>query len=124
MQDDAYGYAGKVTLDFVKNKNKLQFLLASGLLAEITLPSSLNEKDVVLWMTRSFNSSLLKVSKSNYSAKLIISTAIGFETHNFIFTTEDGTIKKFMYSPNFYDFDSEQYHRIMLKEKLNGSYVL
>ena len=29
-----------------------------------------------------------------------------------------------MYSPNFYDFDSSEFHTILLKEKLNGSYVL
>ena len=30
---------------------------------------------------------------------------------------------KLMYSPNFYDFDSEQFHKVMLQEKLSGSYV-
>ena len=29
-----------------------------------------------------------------------------------------------MYTPNFHDFDSIEFHRIMLQEKLNGSYVL
>ena len=29
-----------------------------------------------------------------------------------------------MVSPNFYDFDSEQFHRVMLQEKINGSYIL
>ena len=82
------------------------------------------EKNVVLWVTGSVNGNVIKVAISNYSAKLTINTAINFLDHNFVFKTEDGVIKKYMYSPNFYDFDSEQYHRIMLQEKLNGSYIL
>ena len=31
---------------------------------------------------------------------------------------------KIMYTLNFHDFDSIEFHRIMLHEKLNGSYVL
>ena len=31
---------------------------------------------------------------------------------------------RLMFSPNFYDFDSEQFHKVMLQEKLNGSYKL
>lgn len=34
---------------------------------------------------------------------------------------QDAVIYKVMYSPNFYDFDSEQCHKIMIQEKLNGS---
>ena len=37
---------------------------------------------------------------------------------------EDGELSKIMYSPNFYDIDSEQYHKVLLQEKLNGSYVI
>ena len=29
-----------------------------------------------------------------------------------------------MFSPNFYDFDSEAFHRVMMQEKLNGSYIV
>ena len=29
-----------------------------------------------------------------------------------------------MYSSKFYDFDAEQYHRVLLQEKLNGAYVV
>ena len=31
---------------------------------------------------------------------------------------------EFMYSSKFYDFDSDQYHRVLLQEKLNGAYVV
>ena len=40
------------------------------------------------------------------------------------FTNEGGLLVRLMYSKNFYDFDSEQYHKVMIQEKLNGSYIL
>ena len=40
------------------------------------------------------------------------------------FTTEDGLLYKLMYSKNFYDFDSEQFHKVMIQQKINGSYIL
>ena len=42
----------------------------------------------------------------------------------FDFTSADGVLSKIMFSQNFYDFDSEQFHRVMLQEKLNGSYIV
>ena len=44
--------------------------------------------------------------------------------NKFQLMTEDGLFYKFMYSKNFHDFDSEQYHRVLLQEKLNGAYVV
>ena len=124
MHDESISHSGKIKLEFVQNTNKLSLSKGSITLAQITLPSSLNGKNVVLWVTGSVNGNVIKVAISNYSAKLTINTAINFLDHNFVFKTEDGIIRKYMYSPNFYDFDSEQYHRIMLQEKLNGSYIL
>lgn len=43
---------------------------------------------------------------------------------NFVIMTEDKVFCKFMYSTNFYDFDSEGYLKIMDQEKLNGSYIV
>ena len=71
------------------------------------------------------NSNVSKASISNYSSTLTITASQYSISQYWEFTTEDGEINKLMYSPNFYDFDSEQYHKVMLqKEKLNGSYVL
>ena len=46
--------------------------------------------------------------------------------HNqqFIFTNEDGVLSKILFSSNFYDTDSDQYHKVILQEKLNGSYMV
>ena len=88
-----------------------------------TLPSSFDGKKVVLWLTESVDSIVTKVNISNYSTTLTLSTSNHTSNQYFDFTTEDGVINKIIFSPNFYDFDSEQFHRVMLQEKINGSYV-
>ena len=75
-------------------------------------------------MGQSVDSIVTKVNISNYSSTLTLATANHTNSQYFNFTTEDGVISKIMFSPNFYGFDSEQFHRVMLQEKINGSYVL
>ena len=82
------------------------------------------EKKIVLWLTENFNSDITKVKISNYSAILSLPSVRYSNEQEFFFTTKDGILSKIMFSPNFYDDDSEQYHKVMLQEKLNGSYVI
>ena len=86
---------------------------------------SLNNKDkIVLWLTENSNSRITKASISNYSAKLTqASNAITNDRLQFGFTANVAILVKFMYSKNFYDFDSVQYHKIMIQEKLSGTYI-
>ena len=42
----------------------------------------------------------------------------------FVFTNEDGVLSKILFSPNFYDTDSDQYHKVILQEKLDGAYIV
>ena len=67
---------------------------------------------------------LQKFEISNYSSTLTTPAVNYSHFQTFEFTTEDGELNRLMFSPNFYDFDSEQYHKVMLQEKLNGSYIL
>ena len=90
--------------------------------SEITLPNSLNSNFVVMWITAKATG-VIKVSISNISAKLSLNDSLTLNGGMLSFKSEDCLIKKIMYSKNFYDFDSEQYHRIMLQEKINGSYI-
>ena len=99
-------------------------LLVNNKRSYFQLPSNFNGKKIVLWLTQSVDSIASKVNISNYSSTLELSTANHASSQNFDFTTEDGVLNKIMFSPNFYDFDSEQFHRVMLQEKLNGSYIL
>ena len=86
--------------------------------------SSFNGKKIVIWLTENFSSNVSKVKISNYSSTLTIPAARYTNEQKFDFTTEGGVLSKIMYSPNFYDTDSEQYHKVMLQEKLNGSYIV
>ena len=79
---------------------------------------------IVLCLAESVDSIVTKVNISNYSSTLTLANSNYTTNQYFDFITEDGVISKIMFSPNFYDFDSEQFHRVMLQEKLNGSYIL
>ena len=84
----------------------------------------LNRKNIVLWLTEDFSTNVTKVKISNYIATITIPAVQYNVNQRWKFTTEDGVLNKLMYSPNFYDFDSEQFHKVMLQEKLNGSYIV
>ena len=75
-------------------------------------------------MAESVNSIVTKVNISNYITTLTLANSNYTTDQYFDFITEDGVISKIMFSPNFYDFESEPFHRVMLQEKLNGSYIL
>ena len=98
------------------NVNKLK--------SSFTIPNDFNGKKIVIWLTENFDANITKVKISNYSAILSLQTVRYSNEQYFAFKTEDGVISKIMFSPNFYDDDSEQYHKVMLQEKLNGSYVI
>ena len=118
-----------LTYDKTTKKLKLQTNGLSGLTNEysITLPNSFNGKRVVFWLTKKGigGNFTVKASISNYSGTLTLSSEIASQS-NYAFdrSSEDAVIYKVMYSPNFYDFDSHEFHTILVQEKLNGSHVL
>ena len=83
----------------------------------LTFPSDFNGKKIVIWLTENFNANITKVKISNYSAILSLQTVRYTREQVFEFSTKGGVLSKIMYSPNFYDTDSEQYHKVMLQEK-------
>ena len=90
----------------------------------ITIPSSFNKKKIIIWLTENSNANITKEVISNYAETLTqASSPIGNRRQNFGFTTEVGTLHRLMYYKNYYDLDSEQYHRISMQEKLSGSYI-
>ena len=89
----------------------------------LNLPRTLNGKKIVLWLTQSDESIVTKVNISNLSSTLSLNTTNNANNEKFIFTSDDGVLNKIMFSKNFYDFDSEQFKKVMIQEKLNGSYV-
>ena len=104
--------------------NKSVNLTVSKTTQSFTMPSDFNGQKIVLWLTENFDTNVTKVKISNYSSTLTIPAVQYNVNQRWKFTTEDGVLNKLMYSPNFYDFDSEQFHKVMLQEKLSGSYIL
>ena len=67
----------------------------------------------------------VKASISNYSGTLTINSELASQSnYTFRISSEDATIYRIMYSPNFCDFDSHEFHTILVQEKLSGSYIL
>ena len=112
-----------VKLNYDKTNNKVT-LTINRATQNFTMPSSFDGKRIVLWQTENFDSNVTKVKISNYSATLTIPAVQYNVNQRWKFTTEDGVLIRLMYSPNFYDTDSEQFHKVMLQEKINGSYIV
>ena len=112
----------KTQLEYDKRTNKLILTTNRG---STNIAYSLNDKDkIVLWLTENGNFSITKASISNYSAKLNqASNAITNNRLQFGFTADAAILLKFMDSKNFYDFDSVQYNKIMIQEKLYDTYI-
>ena len=110
-------------LNYDKTNNKVKLNL-NKITLSFTMPSSFNGKIIVLWLTENFDTNVTKVKISNYSSTLTIPAVQYNVNQRWKFTTEDGVLIRLMYSPNFYDFDSTQFHKVMLREKLTGSYIV
>ena len=110
-------------MDYNKSNNKVT-LTVNKTTQNFTMLSSFNGKIIVLWLAEDFHSNVTKVSISNYSSTLTIPAIQYNANQRWKFTTEDGVLIRLMYSPNFYDTDSTQFHKVLIQEKLNGSYVL
>ena len=112
-----------LSLTFAKAAGYLT-LLSNSIRNSFALPSNFDGKKIVLWLTQSVDSIVIKFKISNYSSILTLDSSNYTTSQYFDFITENGVLCKLMFSPNFYDFDSEQFHRVMLQEKINGSYIL
>ena len=112
-----------MSLNYTKAAGYLT-LLTSSKRQFFSLPNGFGGKKIVLWLAHSVDTIVTKVNLSNYSSTLTLDNANYVPNQDFDFTTEDGVLNKIMFSPNFYDFDSEAFKRIMIQEKLNGSYIL
>ena len=114
---------GLLSLAFTKAAGYLN-LFSNNKRDFFSVPRSFDGKKIVLWLAESVDTIVTKVNISNYSSTLKLSTSNHTMDQYFLFTTDDGVLSKIMFSPNFYDFDSEQFHRVMMQEKINGSYIL
>ena len=113
-------------LDLEYKNNNQQLILDVGRLgrSETSMLSSFSEKKNVIWLTQSSNNNITKAKINNYNSLLSVSRVQNSIQQKFEFTTQDGVLCKIMFSPNFYDTDSEKYHKVMLQEKIDGSYIV
>ena len=103
-------------LNYDKTSNSIN-LIVGRTTQSFTMPSSFSGRKIVIWLTENFSSNVTKVKISNYSSTLTIPAVRYTNAQEFEFTTQGGVLNKLMYSPNFFDFDSEQFHKVMLQEK-------
>ena len=123
FKKDSNSQTSLLGLSYSNVSNEVR-LIVNKVLRTFTLPSSFNGKKIVIWLAEDFSQNITKVKISNYSAILSLPIVRYTNEQEFTFETKDGVLNKLMYSPNFYDTDSEQYHKVMLQEKLNGSYIV
>ena len=117
--------SGAISLSlFYSTRGNRITLLVNKVRSQLSLPSSFNGKKIVVWLAEDFSQNITKAKISNYNSLLSLQSVRYTINQEFEFTTQDGVLSKIMYSPNFYDIDSEQYHKVLLQEKLNGSYVI
>ena len=109
---------------FYNNTNNKITLTVNNKTSDLNLPSSFNGKKIVVWLIEDSSQNITKVKLSNYNSILSLSVVHNSLDQDFVFMTKDGLLDKILFSPNFYDTDSEQYHKVMLQEKLNGSYII
>ena len=120
---DINSAATLLNLYYTSTGNTLN-LVINNVRKQLNITSDFNGKKIVIWLTEDFSQNITKVKISNYSAILSLPIVRYTNEQEFVFTTKDGVLSKIMYSPNFYDDNSEQYHKVMLQEKLNGSYIV
>ena len=87
------------------------------------IPSRFNGKKIVIYIAESFSAGVTKVKISHYSSSITMSAVNYNHNLQFVFTNEGGLLSKILFSSNLYDTDSDQYHKVILQEKLNGSYI-
>ena len=120
---DINSAATLLNLNYTNKANTVN-LVINNVRKQFTMIRDFNGKKIVIWLTEDFSQNITKVKISNYRVILSLPSVRYTNNQEFVFTTQDGILSKIMFSPNFYDTDSEQYHKVMLQEKLNGSYVI
>ena len=121
LQKITSGSSNNISLSYNFSNNQLSFNRKN----KFTLTDDFDDKYLVIWWTFNQRNRITKISISNYSSTITESTHISnIRNQIFKFLSGGGIINKFMFSTNFYDFDSEAFKKIMLEEKLDGSYIL
>ena len=110
-----YFFVGSKVLSFNKVTKELSLITTAGT-EKFTVPSLFIGKKIVLWFTENSGVNVIKATLSNYASTLTKNAnTFNRKKSKFRLETEDSMFLKLMFSSNFYDFDSEQYHRVLLR---------
>ena len=110
-------------LNYNKTNNKVNLTIHKTT-QNIDIPSRFNGKKIVIYIAESFSAGVTKVKISDYSSSITMSAVNYNHNQQFVFTNEDGVLSKILFSSNFYNTDSDQYHKVILQEKLDGAYIV
>ena len=110
-------------LNYDKTNNKLNLTIHKRT-QSMSMPSSFSGKKIVMYIAESFSAGVTKVKISNYSSTITMSAVNYNHNQQFVFTNEDGVLSKILFSSNFYNTDSDQYHKVILQEKLDRAYIV
>ena len=93
-------------LNYDKTNNKVNLTIHKTT-QNIDIPSSFNGKKIVIYLSESFSAGVTKVKISDYSSTITMSAVNYNLNQQFVFRNEGGLLSKILFSPNFYDTDSE-----------------
>ena len=104
--------ADQIQIDFLRGKQSISFT------------SDFKNKQLCIWICYDATQRLYKMSLSNYNAHATktLSRPINFQSNQFEIDY-DGFVNKIGLVDKFIDVDSLEFHRILLEEKRNGSYL-
>ena len=104
--------ADQIQIDFLRGKQSISFT------------SDFKNKQLCIWICYDATQRLYKMALSNYNAHVTktLSRAINFQSNQFEIDY-DGFVNKIGLIDKFIDINSLEFHRILLEEKRNGSYL-
>ena len=104
--------ADQIKIDFLRGKQSISFT------------SDFKNKQLCIWICHDATQRLYKMALSNYNAHATktLSGTINFQSNQFEIDY-DGFVNKIGLVDKFIDVDSLDFHRILLEEKRNGSYL-
>ena len=82
-----------------------------------------NGKRIIIWLCESRSSNIKKVSISNHTSILTLRNNSYATNQKIRYENQGGHLYKIMYSPNFFDIGSVNFHKVILQEKLDGTTI-
>ena len=106
---------------FIINENKIIINEGSSR-SETTFTSDFKNKQFFLWICYDSALNLYKMALCNYSSRVEKTIAKDIDSHRAVRFDYDVYVNKIGFIKSFSNVDSDEYHKITLEEKKNGTY--